>query len=803
MISRCLIVFLCILVSSLSAEIVEHPFPEQLEWSGQWIGLDVERDAEYAPPVYLAKTFKVEGAIKEAIFYVSGLGIFDPYLNGERITESWFSPGWTDYNKRVYYRAFDLSDSVQQGDNVLGAILADGWYSGHIGWTKFKRNHYGTKPRFNGVLVLEMTDGTQQVVSTDDTWQGRTGPQAYASFLRGERYDARLDSTAWSVEENAGSAWRSVDTGSEMTPLIQPHPSPRIITFAELPALSVDMREAGHHIFDFGQNFAGVVRLNLANTKAGQEIKIRYAERLKDDGEMYVENLRSAEATDYYICKGGASESWTPRFTFHGFQYVEVSGVTEAPDLGLVTGLAISNDTRKVYAFESDHPLLNQLVSNIYWTQRANFISIPTDCPQRDERLGWTGDAQAFVGTAAYICDVRQFFNKWLTDLRDSQFENGQIPMVAPAKVVNRPGGPGWSDAMTIVPWELYERYGDRSILEDNYEAMRKYVDFLVTQSRPGLLPPEKFHSFGDWLNHKADTPRDVIYQSYFAYSASLVARSAEVLQRPEDVVKYTQLAEAVRASFVEAHVDSEGKIYGKNNKGKRAGDTQTCYVMAIAFDLLQGEALAQAKLHLVRKLEERDGLLSTGFLGTRDLLHALSLSGRDDLAYGLLLEQRYPSWLFPVTHGATSIWERWDGWTPERGFQAISMNSFSHYAYGAVYEWMVQRVGGIYPTASGFTEYTIAPVLPPDIRDENAMLKQVSFSFDSPVGLIRSEWKQIDGDTVDFVVEAPAAGQGVFRVDVPTAARIEIDGEPAAIVDDVYTQPLVAGVNRFRLVYD
>jgi alpha-L-rhamnosidase len=805
MIYRIVAISLYLMLNNLEAESVEIVFPETHEWSGEWVGLDVERDANYPPPVYLSKRFEVAGRVEKATLYATALGIFDPYLNGERISESWFSPGWTDYTQRVYYRSYDLTGLLKNGENRIGAILADGWFSGHIGWKDSGRNHYGSRPRFNGVLVLDMADGEKHIISTDATWQGRTGPLEYASFLRGEKYDARKAPQLWAMGGEAASAWQPVDTGSEVSPVIEPHPSPRIITFTELPALSVDEQEAGRYVFDFGRNFAGVVRLNLRNTQPGQIIQIKHGERLQADGELYTANLRSADATNYYICKGGESESWSPRFTFHGFQYVEVSGLESTPDTSLLTGLAISNDTPVVYDFESDHPLLNQLVSNVYWTQRANFISIPTDCPQRDERLGWTGDAQVFVGTAAYICDVRQFLNKWLTDLRDAQFDSGQIPMVAPRKVADGAGGPGWSDAMTIVPWVLYQRYGDRSILADNYESMKRYVDYLESRSRPGLLAPAKFHAFGDWLNHDADTPIDVIYQSYFAYSAQLLAQSAAALGRTADAETYEALAEAVRVAFKKAHVDEDGKIYGTNKKGERVGDTQTCYVMAIAFDLLRGESLEKAKGHLVRRLGERDGLLSTGFLGTRDLLHALSQIGRDDLAYALLLEERYPSWLFPVTHGATSIWERWDGWTPDKGFQDVGMNSFSHYAYGAVYEWIVQRVGGIRPTAPGFTHYEIAPVLPPDILQEDAALTRVSFGFDSPVGRIRSAWQRVDKNSVKFSVEAPAEGKGVFRITVPEGASVRQEGndvDGVLIRAGVFETPLVAGSQSFVLSY-
>ncbi len=530
-----------------------------------------------------------------------------------------------------------------------------------------------------------------------------------------------------------------VDVGADVHPLLQAHPGPPVRVFAELAPKSFKPVASGIWIFDLGQNFAGVTRLRVRGA-AGQKITLRFAERLNTDGTLYTQNLRGARAIDTYICKGGGEETWEPRFTFHGFQYVEVRGLTETPTERTITGLALSSATPVVGSFECSDPMVNRLASNILWTQRANFIDIPTDCPQRDERLGWTGDAQAYIRSACMNADVQAFFHKWIVDLTDAQREDGQFPMVAPLKVADDDGGPAWADAGVICPWTLYDVYGDRDILEEQYPAMAKFVEFCKTRSTPDLLPPAKFHCFGDWLNIDADTPHDVIFISYFARCTKLVALTADVLGKTSEAQEYHSLFERIRSVYLSSYVDAEGHV---------KGNTQTSYVLALASGLLDEERAQQAGRHLVADIASRGWRLSTGFVGTKDLMLVLSAIRRNDVAYRLLQTDLFPSWGFTIRHGATSIWERWDGWTPEKGFQDPGMNSFAHYAFGAVYQWMVENIGGIRSGSPGYRDVIIAP-------QPGGTLTWARVSYRSAAGPISTSWKLNEGRmTVQVVIPA------------------------------------------------
>ncbi len=455
---------------------------EPSDWQGaDWIGSDKSRkNVILPPPAYLRTTFQVEKPVRRATLYATALGIFDVHLNGQRVSDDYFNPGWTDYTKRVYYRAFDVTSQVRAGDNALGAILADGWYSGYVGFGK-KRDHYGTKPRFRALLHLELADGSTTDIVTGPRWRTATGPIHEADFLMGEVYDAQeAQSPAWRGWDSSGfddSRWGPVDLGAELKPSVQSHPAPPVRAFAELKPRTIKEPKPGAYVFDLGQNFAGNIRLKVTG-EPGRKITLRYAERLNPDGTIYTTNLREARVTDTYLCSGQGEETWSPRFTFHGFQYVELTGLKSPPNEKTITGVALSTDTPVVGRFACSDPMLNQLHSNIEWTQRANFIDIPTDCPQRDERLGWTGDAQVYIGTAALNCDVQAFFNKWLVDLTDGQRADGQFPMVAPVKVAGDDGGPAWADAGVICPWTIYQVYGDRRVLERQYPSMVKFIEF-------------------------------------------------------------------------------------------------------------------------------------------------------------------------------------------------------------------------------------------------------------------------------------------------------------------------------------
>ncbi len=586
-----------------------------------------------------------------------------------------------------------------------------------------------------------MADGTTEDITTDSKWNAATGPIVEADFLMGETYDARKAIPDWDAPGLGTSGWHPVDRGAELNPVVQWHPGPPVRAFAELKAKSIAERTPGTYVLDLGQNFAGIVRLR-ASGEPGRKITLRFAERLNPDGTIYTTNLREARVTDTYICNG-RDETWEPRFTFHGFQYVEVTGLKSRPTEDTITGVAISSDTPVVGSFACSDPMLNQLFSNIYWTQRANFIDIPTDCPQRDERLGWTGDAQVYIETASLICDVQAFFNKWLVDLTDGQRADGQFPMVAPVKVAGDDGGPAWADAGVICPWTIFDVYDDRRVLERQYPSMVKFVEFCRKRSTPELLPPQQFHCFGDWLSINADTPKDVIYMAYFARSARLTAQAADVLGKSDDLAKYLELFERVRQSFRRAYIGPDGRI---------KGNTQAVYVLAITSGLVGPDRsdpeFARAAHYLVEDIEKRGNRLSTGFIGTKSLMQALSMIGRDDVAFRLLHSDSFPSWGFSIKHGATSIWERWDGWTPEKGFQDPGMNSFAHYSFGAVYGWMAHTIGGI-QLAAVRNRVLIVPRIDPK-------LNWARTSYKSLFGLIATEWKR-DGDRLDLTVTIPA----------------------------------------------
>ena len=503
-----------------------------------------------------------------------------------------------------------------------------------------------------------------------------------------------------------------------------------------LHSVKITEPQPGTFIFDMGQNFAGFARLK-ARGPAGTKIALRFAEVLNPDGTVYTTNLREARVIDTYILKGQGEEVWQPRFTFHGFRYVEVKGFPGKPDKDAITGVAINSNVPLVGSFECSSPMVNRLYQNIVWTQRANYISVPTDCPQRDERLGWMGDAQTFVRAATYNADVAAFFTKWLVDVDDAQGPTGDFADVSP-RIVDPAGGvAAWADAGTICPWTIYQVYNDRRLLEKHYPAMVRWVEYCRKNSKDLLRPAA---GFGDWLSIKADTPLDVIATAYFAHSTNLTAAAARKLGKDEDARKYEELFAKIKAAFNKAYVAADGRI---------KGNTQTCYVMALWFDLLPAEKRPAAIRYLVDDIKARGTHLSTGFVGTSVLMPALSANGQTPVAYQLLLNDTFPSWGFSIKHGATTIWERWDGWTPEKGFQDPGMNSFAHYSFGAVARWMFQTAAGIDMAEPGFQKLVIRPQPAPG-------LTWVKASYRSPHGRIATEWKTADGK-LTLVVTIPA----------------------------------------------
>ncbi|MFT3787241.1 MAG: family 78 glycoside hydrolase catalytic domain [Tepidisphaeraceae bacterium] len=700
------------------------------------------------PTALLRKEFTVSKKVRRATMHYAVLGCADLYLNGQHVTDDYFTSGWTDYTKRVYARSYDVTDKVTSGDNALVAEVAPGWFTGYVGWARH-RDHYGTHPRLLAQLVIDYDDGTQAIVATDPSWKAASGPRQFADLLMGESFDARKFDAAFYRSRFNDGAWKPVDIGtSKLSPVVQAHPGQPVRVIESFKPAEITQPKPGVYVVNFGQNVSGVTRLHVTG-KAGQTIKIRHAERLNPDGTIYTTNLRAALATDYYTLRGDTKgETWTPRFTFHGFQYVELTGLDAAPMADTITALQLSSDTPIAGAFESSDPMLNRLHSNIYHTQVMNFIDVPTDCPQRDERLGWTGDAQVYIRTASQITDVHAFFDKWLVDLSDAQRADGQFPKVAPIVAGQDDGGPAWSEAGVICPWTIYDVYGDRDLLARQYDSMKRFADFCVSRSTPELLPPKDYHCFGDWLSIKADTPKDVIYQAYMAHTFDLMTRAATALGHTDDAAKYADLFKRAVASFNKAYVKPDGEI---------TGNTQCCYVLAIAYDLLDEAGMKKAGERLVVDIESRGGHLSTGFVGTKDLMLALAKIGRNDVALRLVHNESFPSWGFSIKHGATSIWERWDGWTPENGFQDPGMNSFAHYSFGAVYQWMVENLGGIRNGGDAYKHVIIQPTFDPKLSFANT-------KYDSVRGTIESKWKREGGKvTIDITLPANTSGELVL----------------------------------------
>jgi len=715
---------------------------------------------EVPPLPYLRKSFTVNGDVVRAILFVSALGSCEVRINGKRISDDYFIPGWSDFRRRAYYRAYDVTAHLRKGANAIGAILHDEWYSGFQGgWGR--RNFYGGEPRLLIQLHIQLDDGTEQVIVTDETWKASYGPIIAADFYMGMTYDARRERLVDGFDKPGfdDSAWKPVAVTEKVPLQLTWHPGEPVRKEMELPAKSVVEIKPGTFIFDIGQNMVGVARLRVRGANAGTQITMRFAEVLNPDGTIHTANLRRAKNTDVYICKGDGEEVFEPRFTFRGFRYVEVSGYQGKPELDAITGIVLRSDVPLVGEFECSNEQVNRLFQNIVWGLRGNYLEVPTDCPQRDERQGWTGDAQIFVRAASYIADIASFMTKWLIDLNDGQRGDGAYPDVAPTTGAGF-GTPAWGDAGIIIPWTMLKVYGDRRIVERHYNSMARYMEYLVRNSKNLIRPPI---GYGDWVPAGADTPKDVLATAYFAYVTKLMADMAKAIGRNEDAQRYEKLFEDIKGAFIKEFVQSDGRI---------KGDTQTCYALALNIGLLPDELRNKALEHLVRDIEKRGWHLSTGFVGTRHLMLALSECGRNDVAYKLLLQDTYPSWLFTVKMGATTIWERWNSIQPDGSIHEPGMNSFNHYAFGSVGEWMFRMLAGIDVLEDGFKKVLIKPCI-------DSGLEFVRASYNSIRGRIEVEWR-IEGNNLRLKVTVPVNVSAVIHVPTKDASKVTEGGKIA-----------------------
>ena len=725
---------------------------------GPW-GKVEEGELVLPPPPYLRKAFSVDRPVKRAVVYASALGLYELHINGKRVGEDYFTSGWTDYTKRVYYQTYDVTGLLVSGYNAIGAVLADGWYAGYLGFGR-KREHYGSKPRLFVQLEIEYADGSRQTVITDKSWKAAYGPLLEADFLMGETYDARKEMAGWDRPGFDDLGWKPVAVTDKIEARVQGYPGVTVRETQQIKPVNLAEPKKDVYVFDLGQNFAGWVELKVKG-KAGTKVVLRFAEVLNPDGTIYTRNLRAARCTDTYILAGRGEEVWQPRFTYHGFRYVEVTGYPGRPSLDAITGIVVHSDMPPVGSFECSNPMVNQLWRNIVWSQRSNFVEVPTDCPQRDERLGWTGDAQIFIRTATYNMDVGAFFTKWLVDLEDAQTEEGAFPDVAPHKVAMGSGVAAWGDAGVICPWTIYRVYDDKRIVEKHYESMKKWVDYLQKNSE-NLLRPAK--GYGDWVAVGSKTPKDVIATAYFAYSTRLVSKTAAAIGKNEDAKKYEALFERIKAAFNKAYVSDDGRI---------KGETQTCYSLGLYFDLLALDKRELAAKHLVEAIRKKDWHLSTGFVGLSYLLPALTQTGNLDIAYRLLNNETFPSWGYSIKNGATTIWERWDGWTEKKGFQDPGMNSFNHYAFGSVGRWLFGTVTGIDTEGPGYKRIIIRP-------RPGGGFNYAKASYKSIHGKIISDWR-IKGRTFTLNVTIPANTTATVYVPAKDPESVTESGKPAA----------------------
>jgi len=723
------------------------------DWQAKWIEVGYEEKAEQPASPMMRSDFKIDKAVKSATAIITSHGLYEAYLNGQKIGDAHFTPGWTSYNKRLQYQMYDVSELVRQGDNAVGALLGSGWYRGNLAWAGNK-NLYGENLALLLQIEVEYADGSSEIFGTDENWKSTTSHILSSEIYNGEVIDSREKKEDWLSQNYDAGNWSGVnvmqfDNSNLLATYNEPIKKQEIFKPVEIITTP-----EGDKVIDFGQNLVGFVVARLQGN-SGDKIVLDHAEVLDKDGNFYTDNLRTANQENTYILKGGKEEKFEPYFTWQGFRYVRIKGLSGKIDPEKFTAVALYSDMPESGSFTSSNEYLNQLQHNIQWGQKGNFLDVPTDCPQRDERLGWTGDAQVFLRTAAYNMNVNNFFAKWMKDLAADQLESGSVPHVIPHVLdPGAHGSAGWGDVSTIVPWNTYLLYGDERILREQYESMKAWLDFIGSKSNDYLWNTGTH--FGDWLFYRPDDDTDgrsaitdkyLIAQCFYANSAQIMVNTAKVLDKQDDVQKYSDLLSNIKDAFVNEYVTPNGRL---------VSGTQTAYVLALNFDMLPEDLREKIANDLAENIKSYNYHLTTGFLGTPYLNQVLTRFGHHDLAYTLLMQKTYPSWLYPITVGATTIWERWDGRKPDGSFQNPGMNSFNHYAYGAIGEWMYSNLAGINSAREeggiGFKKIIIKPYLENNyvsefVKNDNKKetLSEVEGRLTTYYGDVKSHWKLED----------------------------------------------------------
>uniref|UniRef100_UPI00321801F7 glycoside hydrolase family 78 protein n=1 Tax=uncultured Draconibacterium sp. TaxID=1573823 RepID=UPI00321801F7 len=734
-------------------------------WKAAWITLPNEETYKGSKPAhYYRNEFSTTKKIKAARVYVSSLGLYQLFLNGKKVGDQLFTPGWTSFNKRLQYQTYDVTTLLEK-ENAIGAILGDGWYRGYIGWGD-QTNYYGDRLAFLAQLKIDYTDGTSEWIVTDKNWKCNTGPIVESDIYNGEKYDARLEYEGWANADFGKNDWKNVLELDKSKDILVASQGVPVEAVEEIEPVKYITTPKGEVVIDMGQNMVGWIRIKMQGKK-GQEVKLKFAEVLDKEGNFYTANLRSAKCTDTYIFGKDGEAIYEPKFTFHGFRFVELVGFDKKPELEDIKGVVIYSDMPATGTFSCDNDLINQLQHNIQWGQKGNFLDVPTDCPQRDERLGWTGDAQVFSMTAAYNFNVAAFYTKWMKDVCIDQLDNGIIPHVIPDVLKGGGGATGWADVVAVIPWTVYKIYGDKRILEESYPAITNWIGYMNERAGEDFLWTDDNH-FGDWLAFAttrsdypgATTEKDLLATAYFYYTTTLAVKISNVLGKKVEAEKYRKLAANIKEAFKNEFVTANGRL---------VSHTQTAYVLALSFGILPENVIENAGNYLAKDVEKFKHL-TTGFLGTPLLCPTLSAINRDDLAFMLLNRKEYPSWLYPVTQGATTIWERWDGQKPDGTFQSVGMNSFNHYAYGAIGEWLYSHVAGIQIDENnpGYKHFYLAP-------HPGGGLNNVNAEYDSMYGKIVSSWK-IENDKMVYNVEIPVNTTATVKLPETTIKELTME---------------------------
>lgn len=746
-------------------------------WTAKWIELEGDTN-RYSPSPHFRKEFTISKTVSTARIYVTSHGFYELHMNGKKVGDQVLTPGWTSYGKRLQYQVYDVTPLVVRGVNAVGAVLGDGWYRGTLAWG----NNWAIYGKRLGLLLqmrITYTDGSESTIITDESWKGSNdGAIRMNDIYNGETYDANKKLTGWNLRDYNDSNWKSVSIGSYANDNIIASEGVPVRKIQEIKPVKIIRTPKGSLVVDMGQNMVGWLRLTVSGPK-GTVVSLKHAEVLDKYGEFYTENLRLAKCQLTYTLSGTGQEVYEPRFTFMGFRFVEVIGFPGELTVDNLTGVVVHSDMAVTGSYESSNPLLNQLQHNIQWGQKGNFVDVPTDCPQRDERLGWTGDAQAFSRTAAFNFDVSPFFTKWLKDVSADQKQGGEVPDVIP-DVLNpqnaKTASPsaGWGDVAVIVPWTMYTVYGDKRLLETQYPSMKAWVEYIRKKAGDSFIW-KGGSKYGDWLfyhppvnNHSEPdgfTEHDFIATAFYAYSVNLLSKSAGELGKTEDQEYYTGLFNKIKKVFNEEYVTPAGRV-GTNS--------QTSYVLALMFDLLPDNLRERAAAFLVGDIRSRRNHLSTGFLGTPFLCHVLTKNGYTDVAYDLLLQETYPSWLYPVKMGATTIWERWDGQKTDSTFQDPGMNSFNHYAYGAIGDWMYRVSAGIETMVPGYKHLLIQPHTTSRIAYSKA-------SFESPYGMVASGWER-KGGKITITVNIPVNVRVTIILPALSVEKVTESGKPLSL---------------------